>query len=597
MSIPLNPLNRPQSRQAPHQHQADLFQYQGLESPNTFRLSRLHAGQGDRITCSLHHYTLGSRTCPSYRAISYTWGEGAARSKIHLPGDSVIMVRDNLRDALRCVRDKESDCWLWIDAICINPRSNKERNHQVRLMANIYGNANVVIVWLQSTGEGADVVRAFKFVHAAATYNNFNHSVYHYLRAHINDNERNWRSVQKLCRLRYWTRKWIIQELVTARTVVLQVGNSKCSMTDLETFFRQLHQNRDNSAYKKFNSAQRDIWDLVVGSLAARLALQRSETRDKQQPRLLYELIERYASSECRLPCDHVYALYSLVGEHRKHLSIDYAASPVQRLVAVLQFVHTHERIQSSKVMEFTHLLMKLFKLKPEDFPQERRLSENLYLAVLVTLLGTVELQPESEGSIALRRMVKPLHPMPIFLLDTSHDVWVLTAPEDPNDPQELVGRPDMAYFSITDSGFHGLAACCLEPGDTIWHFLETWLVFAVREFPGQAALVLGRAYLFSAARNTEALEPWLTRPCDYNGVRHGERDISMSLTALLELCSLAIPAKGVKMDLGIDVKTSWLINDVKAVWKKNWAYVVVIAGCSKSIYSHEQSTTIFTRS
>ena len=183
MSIPLEAMDHPQ----PQRSQTALFQYRALESHNTFRLLRLLAGQGDRITCSLHHHILGSRTCPAYRAISYTWGKDAAHFTIHLPGQTVIKVRENLRNALRSLRDKEGDCWLWVDAICIDQHSNRERNHQVRLMADIYGNANVVLVWLQSTGESAEVAKAFKFVHAAATYDASEHSVYYYLRAHSKD--------------------------------------------------------------------------------------------------------------------------------------------------------------------------------------------------------------------------------------------------------------------------------------------------------------------------------------------------------------------------------------------------------------------------
>jgi len=117
----------------------------------------------------------------------------------------VIKVRENLRNALRSVRDEKSDCWLWIDAICINQNSHTERNHQVRLMADIYGSANVVLIWLQSTGENADVVRAFKLLHAAATYDNSEHSVYRYSRSLPSDEQRQrgWRSVQHLCKLRY----------------------------------------------------------------------------------------------------------------------------------------------------------------------------------------------------------------------------------------------------------------------------------------------------------------------------------------------------------------------------------------------------------
>lgn len=384
--------------------QAATFQYDDLESQNTFRLLRLHAGKGAEIRCSLHHHTLGSDTCPPYRAISYTWGQDTAQFKIYMPGDTMIMVRRNLKNALHSIRDMGSDHLLWIDAICINQDSDLEHNHQVRLMADIYGNANVVLVWLQSSRESANVARAFKFLHAAVTHDTSGHSVRNYSRAHNLRSKRAWAAVRALCRLRYWTRKWIIQELVNARTVVLQIGSQKCAMVDLENFCRQLHQNRNRAAYRTLGLAKS-----VIASPAALLALHRLETRDEQQPRLLHQLVERYAGNQCQDPCDHIYALYSLVGEHRTHLPIDYKASSVQRLVAVLRFVHTYEPIQPVKVLNFANLLIALLGVKENDLQKEHGLVRSLNLVVPATLLGIVEQEDESEDSFELRKMVRTL--------------------------------------------------------------------------------------------------------------------------------------------------------------------------------------------
>lgn len=575
MAIPLPSLDPRRSRR-PLQNQQDqgnAFQYSPLSSQNTFRLLKLHAGRGDRIDCSIHHFLLGSGTRPTYRAISYTWGKDAARFDIHLPGDAVIKVRDNLRNALRSVRDQKSDCWLWIDAICIDQSSDDERNHQVRLMADIYGNANVVLVWLQSAGESADVARAFKFVHAAATYKSNEHSIWHYCKAHTSDSEKNWRSVQALCRLRYWTRKWIIQELVSARTVVLQAGNSTCSMADFETLCRQLHRNRGSDAYKDSAITSREIWNSVIGSPAVRLALQRSERRGNQQPGLLHELMERYASNQCHLPCDHVYALYSLVGPHRRHFDIDYGAQPVERLVAVLDFVQSHEQLRPEKALEFATLLMKLLKIREEELSEDRGIAENLDVAVEATLLGTVGVLPESEASIAMRRKIRPLRPMPVMSLDTSQNLWRVTGYEDPGDAETRIGRQDMIYFSIIECGFHGLAACRVEDGDTIWHLPKTQLVIAVRASRGPWPCILGRAYLFKSARDPDSLQPWIKRPFEYNGLQQGKRQVSMNLVVLLELGSL------------LNMSSSWMVRDVKAVSKRNRRFKALVAGCGRLFF------------
>lgn len=46
---------------------------------------------------------------------------------------------------------------LWVDAVCINQRDNKEKGHQVALVAKIYSNANCVLVWL---GESNGAIHA-----------------------------------------------------------------------------------------------------------------------------------------------------------------------------------------------------------------------------------------------------------------------------------------------------------------------------------------------------------------------------------------------------------------------------------------------------
>jgi hypothetical protein len=42
---------------------------------------------------------------------------------------------------------------MWVDAVCIDQENDQEKEHQIQLMAKIYGQASRVIVWL---GEAAD---------------------------------------------------------------------------------------------------------------------------------------------------------------------------------------------------------------------------------------------------------------------------------------------------------------------------------------------------------------------------------------------------------------------------------------------------------
>jgi hypothetical protein len=107
---------------------------------------------------------------PPYIALSYTWGNPNDTLPILCDG-RVISVTRNLREALwrfredrrRMVRLKSSIksrgqlLHFWVDAICINQTDNKEKSHQVALMAKIYQRARHVFVWLGPADKSSDI--------------------------------------------------------------------------------------------------------------------------------------------------------------------------------------------------------------------------------------------------------------------------------------------------------------------------------------------------------------------------------------------------------------------------------------------------------
>ena len=89
---------------------------------------------------------LGTRT-HLYEALSYAWGNPNVTLPICVDGDE-FHVTVNLHAALLRLRDCSFERIIWVDAICINQGSEKERSLQVQLMAKIYSKALRVIVWL-----------------------------------------------------------------------------------------------------------------------------------------------------------------------------------------------------------------------------------------------------------------------------------------------------------------------------------------------------------------------------------------------------------------------------------------------------------------
>jgi hypothetical protein len=132
------------------------YSYTPLRSvDNSIRLLRLLPSEDDaaEIHCELFEYLLHcSRSNHLYEALSYVWGDPADKLPIMMHGHQ-FNVTVNLHAALLRLRNHAMQRVLWIDAICINQEDQKEKEHQIQAMANIYGNANQVIVWL---GEAAD---------------------------------------------------------------------------------------------------------------------------------------------------------------------------------------------------------------------------------------------------------------------------------------------------------------------------------------------------------------------------------------------------------------------------------------------------------
>ncbi|PMD67529.1 HET-domain-containing protein, partial [Hyaloscypha bicolor E] len=122
--------------------------YKPLQFPDEIRLLVLQParpGYDQPIKWRIKHERLCHK--PQYEALSYVWDLGSAGG---MKSFSRKTTPTNLSLALQHLRKQaEPDGRvLWIDALCINQKDVKERNHQVTQMGLIYSQAESVIVWL-----------------------------------------------------------------------------------------------------------------------------------------------------------------------------------------------------------------------------------------------------------------------------------------------------------------------------------------------------------------------------------------------------------------------------------------------------------------
>jgi hypothetical protein len=84
-----------------------------------------------------------------YDAISYVWGKQFTLDHdLELRGYGNLKITPALHDALQRFRSTDSPSNLWADAVCIDQSSNEERAAQVDMMGLIFGQASKVAVWL-----------------------------------------------------------------------------------------------------------------------------------------------------------------------------------------------------------------------------------------------------------------------------------------------------------------------------------------------------------------------------------------------------------------------------------------------------------------
>lgn len=308
----------------------------------------------------------------SYRALSYTWGTASSTPEdslfdivvdgqkfwvrrnlyqflVSLPRiDIAQLQRNGCSDDSSSSRSRPGDHddgdgpgLIFIDAICIDQLCGREREAQVHLMREIYRRADGVISWLglPPDEETQDAIQ--KLAAAVATRTDIT----------------KWTPVQRagyhyLSHNRYWTRVWVLQEILLARSLVVACGElvfplglfaSRRQDTDQmmgREWGRQTPAERVTTyrlrTILKPTSCTKDV--LFGGSVVLPMEGMVSELRRQgsgavwemreyqtQLPDSLPDIMARYGHLECSDPRDKLYGLLGLLTEKsRKDICVDY---------------------------------------------------------------------------------------------------------------------------------------------------------------------------------------------------------------------------------------------------------------------------------
>ncbi|CAK1360961.1 unnamed protein product [Cercospora beticola] len=434
----------------------------------------------DAIVGSLHAFNIDDPDCPHFEALS--WARGGYR---------MMKIGRNLYDLLKIVQLYEEEIWVWADAVCINQSSPQERGHQVKMMGTVYTKADKVLAWVPVKNSEASIA-ALKLVPSvtsdAVTLNQTLNALDNVLRAD------------------YWTRKWIIQEVILARTLVILLGCREFAMQDLANTLGSLKQIHDRDPARS-SPLIRDILSLTVANLAT---YRRDRSIAAPITQQLSDLLLIYENNKCAVYQDHVYALYNLVGEHRTHLQVDYTLKAHDWCEQVLTFLDVHEPSCRAKMIRLALALSRL--------SGQRDISCQPFSAAQIGVKafdrGGLQKLEDCAHSLFLRGRTDSLHPgIRWTLKETGHCLYI--AKKDGDDTLHRVSKRVLSYFTISKAPFlRGLAAGHIEDGDRIWQFVDTKYAFVARPHwePGDPASymkIVGRCYLFDYDPRAEEQGPW----------------------------------------------------------------------------------------
>jgi hypothetical protein len=181
------------------------------------------------------------------------WGEPDDLGLQIWVNGSLFAVKENLWHALQVLRLKErdEDTGLWIDALCINQDDFSERGHQVGFMGEIFQRTKRVLVWLGCPDHALDfeLRRDSCCFTGLSVSTNFslnsierfaNRPLMEYgsewMHASISKQPKFWEELAAIFELPYWSRLWIIQEVVLARKLSLLWGVDICDWDSFSGF-------------------------------------------------------------------------------------------------------------------------------------------------------------------------------------------------------------------------------------------------------------------------------------------------------------------------------------------------------------------------
>ncbi len=297
------------------------YRYHRLSHLKSLRLLKLFHGSETTpdINCELFEVVPGRKT--PYEALSWTWGNREPKDWIRVSQDDKayrFSVPHNLASALRALRQEDASRVLWIDAICIDQKDPDEKNHQIPMMAQIYGEASRVCVWLGDPSDDSKL--ALKFIKENVL------DLWTFDRLCENkEMTRHWAALLRLIMRPWFSRRWVVQEIALANEGLIYCGRETISwrkFADAVSLFVEV----ETATHRLSEIMKRDeIFNHIpnffedVAALSATLLIEatnnlfrRSQDGGKERLSSLEDLVSSLSVFKATEPRDTIYALLAI---------------------------------------------------------------------------------------------------------------------------------------------------------------------------------------------------------------------------------------------------------------------------------------------
>ncbi|KAH7090842.1 heterokaryon incompatibility protein-domain-containing protein [Paraphoma chrysanthemicola] len=353
------------------------YPYRPLE-PQQFRYLELLPSEdrSSRPQCRLYH---GEPANSQYAALSYVWGQRETSNPVFIELESqVFEVTPNLFWALQGLRHPTQKIVLWVDAICINQKDILERNEQVKLMTAIYKSASFVLMWMGNADKNSNAAMKFLVDFDNGTSEGME-------RANLLQNSFDVQAgLIGLLSRKYWSRVWIMQEVVLSQAAFICCGSYVASWSALTQLLAPLKpveslQLQLSGQYLGFHTIQNTAKDLVwpVAELNVK--------RQMQENISCWEGLQMARQRDATDARDFIFSLLGFVDD--LPIEVDYEVSvPELYRSLVIDFITRDRSLDILTMCRNFDPSIKDGHIKADDQPTSSTLSELSGMLQLILL-------------------------------------------------------------------------------------------------------------------------------------------------------------------------------------------------------------------